>query len=588
MKSHANESNTRHRATSDALGLEVTEKNVLDLVPPRCLEQTKKRPIASAVANLPQGDINMESAEVNSSAPALVNVKTVPGNPHDAFDSLMEEFAIPSVEGQSSPKGQEPQHERTGSFLDPIDRGISRSPIIPGNDKMNTCSSVVQPAAISPPEPVTRSPELPSAHSEPKSSRRDALGVSRPAPALLEEETSSEDIPSSPPVPLPRKRYLSKVHEAAAAKRQGLSRGLVRHNDLSKFNLPGDEDMPDAASGDLVPARNTPKDKVAEPASVPAETKGKKNERLLKACALGDEISFSSKESDQNSKSSNLVNCLTGPPDQMTKRKLHAEAPEQPQEISSDGDDLVASQISMEIERAASFNTSFSQESGIQKPADDQQAEEQEDAVKPQKGAKKRGRKPKKKKSVAATQTLAPNDPDVSDCIIVSATSTKALEEQAADASTDSDALPRPKRRKSSRVLASAERPTEPPKRGRPARLTSRREAAPRTTISTKQQVPDKPTESRNAVDAAATFSDVLSEAMNAPLHPNNDLPGSKEPTAQLHGDALMDRGGADEELVNDMERVLERAKKGVRPEDRQSFMKISMALMEIGMGQWK
>ena len=271
-----------------------------------------------------------------------------------------------------------------------------------------------------------------------------------------DDNDSAENIPSSPPVPLPRKRYLSKKGATGAARAvaksspakptsmqvppdpsEGRPSSFPHEKDLSeKTHVQGDKGR-DKGKNDLTslvgPAENASTNRLeTSPRRTYQAVKESLHQRKrTRTLSQKPKETQKDDESDRPPKRSALRSSLQDPTAKPTtnfpEHNSQSETMVRRHEPPPDEEDLVSSQLEMEMARAASFSAATTRESAneeLELATEDAGASQpiqgEEDNSKAKKQPKKRGRKPKKTQSAEASQVSESAGDVIYDCIIVS------------------------------------------------------------------------------------------------------------------------------------------------------------------------
>ena len=516
----------------------------------------------------------------------------------------------------------------------------------------------------------------------PKSGRKTPSQALHPPanPAQQEnDEDSVDEIPSSPPIPLPRKRCLSNrsgvertrfVTKSSPAKpiprkdlpdlSEGRPSSFPCEKPMSKRAHVKDDENCDKGKNDSTspvdPSENAITEQL-EPSprrtyeavkeSLHQRKRMRTPSRRQKEAQKDDESEpLPKRVSIGSSRCDSISKATTSLPEPTTQPEIMA----QRDELPPDEEDLVSSQLEMEIARAASFTTKTPEPTNeetdlvAENANAGQKAQEEEDNSQARKQHKKRGRKSKKTRSTEASQVSEPAEDEVLDCIVVSSSPRAASQSPIPVTVTEPDARAKSGRKRTANLTSEpADAVQEEPQGRKQVAANSRKrkftdaaleatndgqdellQSSQATTRSQRRASKEAAPEQEANVEGAATLpskrkrlsrhnsrvgtppsSDAIAppegnvaipkqpgqvtEQALPPLRDDDGAPSSDGPTTsqtnRMMEEALtvpMEEQDAD--LVPDMERLLERAKKGVRPDDKVAFMKASMELMKIAM----
>ena len=501
---------------------------------------------------------------------------------------------------RSSPKTRPFQTRDQESAPGVLDRSRVNLPTSPkSNPPVVPHSAPIEPLLSSSPTPCTR-----------RTANEKAAPAAIPAVDANHhgEDSSLEDIPSSPPVPLPRRQYLSKQtappsvfkgtrssplkqtrdRESPLLLRRSLSSSIDKSStkltDREKqtgevHDLPASKGVDSANDQPLMEASEDPKEARSRPETedVPPAKRTRSSSRQEKNTI--DQLSMG----EQSNKDSGADEIVAADLEDIRRQVM--EAPIEPAaEPSSDDENPVSSQIAMEMARAAAMDTPSSQNS-----APSVVSNEPEQATSLQKQPKKRGRKPKKPKSPPSIQASAV-DEEMLDCIVVSSSPSALPPAPEPVAFEAAGASSRPRRKRLAKDLASEPETAEKAEASRP---TKRTRLSPRhlgsETIATSDPVKPSDLVSSEPAAPAESPSEPSDAAGEAPP-PDISQPVS----ATGHGfdipaaDASVMDVADEPSLVDEMRRLLERAKNGVQPAERAEFMSTSMELMKVAMQGWQ
>ena len=408
------------------------------------------------------------------------------------------------------------------------------------NQKPSTSNSSPALAKLTSTEPLLNSSPTPSG---PRTARQAASELARPLPQDYHHEeidTLREDIPSSPPVPLPKRRYLSKKSKSDSAKAKAP-------------NFEGTGLSAQDTNASAMQTRRSSRLGEKDSAS-PVELTG------VQAADEAADIDF----------------------EDIKHRALGAQpnAPVPP--ASEDDESLITSQIAMEIQRAASLNASSFSEDTTQQ-ASGRSGNEEATAGPDAKLPKKRGLKRKYPLQPTTSQASQPADEEVLDCIIVSSSASKSRgspKPVAVGVSTRG----RKKRVLKEGIAVVKTGESQSPRPAKRARLSS---------VDVDDNIvltsdPVKPLEQGSSQGIPASeVVDTSGPALEAHVPTDEGSIVIEEGEASTTPPkTTVTEEGAKRSLLREAEGWLERVKQGVRPAERMPLMRTFTEMMRLAMAE--